>query len=151
MDKHYIFNIEYLTHTSFPEIAFGILCLVAAIYLCYKIKVMVKPCGTSAKVSPPANTKVEKADLFQMITGHWSDSIRSTYFHIYPWGNNYLMEEITVDGSKPVVIYGLYKDYENRNLFHTEGNKLLSFIYNEDEDRLLLADRSSMLERLNRK
>ena len=63
MDKHYIFNIGYLTHTPFPEIALGLLFLVATVILIYKFVSMVKTGKSSPKEISSAqdkNTAVEK-------------------------------------------------------------------------------------------
>lgn len=81
MDKHYIFNIGYLTHTPFPEIALGLLFLVATVILIYKFVSMVKTGKSSPKEISSAqdkNTAVEKEaapyqfiDLRKKIEGFW--------------------------------------------------------------------------------
>lgn len=161
MDKHYIFNIGYLTHTPFPEIALGLLFLVATVILIYKFVSMVKTGKSSPKEISSAqdkNTAVEKEaapyqfiDLRKKIEGFWRGYAggSSLNIHVFSWGDSFLMdmtsEELGIKHQYYVFSGTLSDDYK----FYAEGCETYTFLFNAEMDTLFFAEKGLFLNRVS--
>lgn len=155
MDKNYFYNFSYLTHTSFPEIALGILCMVATICLAYKFVRLVKE-SKSMATSPPPSTASEEVssppmkyiDPRSKVCGYWRDSSSKLQFHIYKWGATYMMERKSLSGSFPTKQYAFATAITDDYRFYAEATETLTFVFNENFDWLFFADADMTLERI---
>ena len=157
MEPNYFYNFGYMTHSAFPEITFGFLCIVAAIVLLYRFVKKVKDDVRTKSLDSIPIGDIDKdrameflnSDLRKKIQGVWRDELKTKEVNIYPWGNSFLMKEETCDGSQETKYYVFSPSVTDKCKFLAEAEETLTFLYNENRDYLFYADKGVVLERVS--